>query len=583
MCAGNGSFSGYAPCSACEGSGKINLGHNFDDGVCSCGIHIENVFYLTNKFSDGDRVIIYNPSYGVAMSAEIINNFYKAGVAINPEDDIIETDNVNIIWTVVETEGGFYLTDCNNNYLATADTHSLPIDGDHKIWNISLADSAGSVYLRNDHELYLEWYEQYNDFSAFSYSSDFDNRYTMQIYTAGKRCPHIYESEQTSPTCTEQGYTTYICTLCDKSYIDDYVEALGHNWDEGTVTISTEVIHPTCTQEGYTTYTCNLCRESYTGDYVDALGHAWDEGTVTSYPDVFSDGEMFYCCSRCDETKTEIIPADTHSYSTEVIHPTCKQEGYTIYSCNWCRQSYYDDYVDALGHAWDEGTVTISPTFSKIGEITFYCTRCNTSYTEAIPATGGEYKPCNSAASCPSAKFKDVKESDWFHESVDFAVTYGLFSGTSNTTFSPNANMTRAMLVTVLWRYAGQPKEGTNTFTDVKNGQWYTDAVTWAAKNGVVTGVGNNKFSPNGNVTREQLATILYRYAIANGIDVRDRADLRAFSDGNKVSSYAADAIKWAVAERLINGSGGKLMPQGNATRAQVAAILTRFVQNVAG
>lgn len=143
--------------------------------------------------------------------------------------------------------------------------------------------------------------------------------------------------------------------------------------------------------------------------------------------------------------------------------------------------------------------------------------------------------------------------------------------------------MTRAMLVTVLWRYAGQPKEGTNTFTDVKSGQWYTDAVIWAAKNGVVTGVGNNKFSPNGNVTREQLATILYRYAIANEIDVMYRADMSVFSDCDKVSSYADHAVYWAVAVGLINGADGKLMPQGNATRAQVAAILTRFVQNVAG
>ena len=153
----------------------------------------------------------------------------------------------------------------------------------------------------------------------------------------------------------------------------------------------------------------------------------------------------------------------------------------------------------------------------------------------------------------------------------------------SANTFEPNTAMTRAMLVTVLWRYAGQPNEGTNNFTDVKSDQWYTDAVAWAAHNGIVGGVGNNKFDPNGNITREQMAAILYRYANSNGIDTSARADLSSFPDGNKVSSYANDAIRWAVAEGLINGSDGKLMPQGNATRAQVAAILMRFIENVVG
>ena len=184
------------------------------------------------------------------------------------------------------------------------------------------------------------------------------------------------------------------------------------------------------------------------------------------------------------------------------------------------------------------------------------------------------------AAVCPSARFRDVNESDWFHEAVDFAIANGLFNGMSETTFEPNTPMTRAMLVTVLWRYAGQHMEGSNTFSDVPNGQWYTDAVAWAAYNNIVGGVGNNCFNPNGNVTREQMATILYRYAGSIGLDTSARADISGYPDAWAVSGYARDAMCWAVAEGLINGSEGKLLPQGNATRAQVATILMRFIQS---
>ncbi len=516
------------------------LGHDYVDGSCSrCGSLLEDAeeFRLANELSDGDRIIIYSPTSDVAISSEVLRSDYKAGVGAEPKDGVIYTDISDIIWTVKEAKGGYYLIDCNGDYLATFSSNGLHTDGDYRIWNTSEASTKECVYLSNNCGRYLMFAGESLYFEVVSNDYNVSSLH-MQIYSAQATCSHDYETVVTPADCTQEGYTTYTCNLCDKSYADDHVEA---------------------------------------------LGHAWDEGTVTSYPGIFSDGEMFYCCTRCDETKTEIIPADTHSYSTEVIPPTCTQEGYTIYSCDWCRSEYYDDYVDALGHAWDKGTVTISPTFTKDGEKTYSCTRCDEIKTEIIPATGADYKPCNGGAGCPSAKFKDIKKSHWFHESVDFAVTYGLFSGTSSTTFSPNANMTRAMLVTVLWRYAGQPKGGKNTFTDVKNGQWYTDAVTWAAKNGVVTGVGNNKFNPNGNVTREQLATILYRYAIANEIDVRYRAEMSLFSDYNKVSSYADKAVYWAVAVKLINGADGKLMPQGKATRAQVAAILTRFVQNVAG
>ena len=179
--------------------------------------------------------------------------------------------------------------------------------------------------------------------------------------------------------------------------------------------------------------------------------------------------------------------------------------------------------------------------------------------------------------------FADVRESDWFYEDVAFAYENGLFAGTSDTTFSPNASMTRAMLVTVLYRLEGQPAvNGRSGFSDVQYNGYYEDAVTWAADNGIVNGTSTTTFSPNANVTREQMAAILYRYAQHKKYNTAASSGLNGFTDHASVSGYAAASLEWAVAEKLVNGSAGKLMPTGNATRAQVAAILHRFVENVA-
>ena len=179
--------------------------------------------------------------------------------------------------------------------------------------------------------------------------------------------------------------------------------------------------------------------------------------------------------------------------------------------------------------------------------------------------------------------FTDVHETDWFYNDVLFVYEEGLFAGTSDTTFSPNAAMTRAMLVTVLYRLEGEPAvSGRSGFSDVTFNSYYEDAVTWAADNGIVNGTSTTTFSPNANVTREQMAAILYRYAQYKKYNTAASSSLNGFTDQASVSGYATASLEWAVAEKLVNGSAGKLMPTGNATRAQVAAILHRFVENVA-
>ncbi len=180
--------------------------------------------------------------------------------------------------------------------------------------------------------------------------------------------------------------------------------------------------------------------------------------------------------------------------------------------------------------------------------------------------------------------FTDVKTGDWYYDAVKYASQNGLFNGTTATTFGPNTDMTRAMLVTVLYRLEGKPTvTGTNTFTDVKSGEWYTDAVLWANANNIVGGYGNGLFGTNDSVTREQMALILHRYAQYKGYDVSRTTALSAYTDASGISSYAQIAMKWANAEELITGrTTTTLAPAGSATRAEVASILMRFVDNVA-
>ena len=213
----------------------------------------------------------------------------------------------------------------------------------------------------------------------------------------------------------------------------------------------------------------------------------------------------------------------------------------------------------------------------------------------SISAVGGAYDAgqqtyafdvVNGVTAIARFPFTDVVAGTWYYGAAAYAYNNGLFAGMTPTTFAPNATMTRAMLVSVLWRLAGAPApKAPNTFVDVPDGAWYTDAVTWAAENGVVSGIGGSRFDPSGFVTREQTAEILYNYAHSKGYDVSARADLTAFPDAGSVSGWAEEALAWANAAGLINGTvrdGQTILdPQGSASRAQVAMILMNYVEHV--
>ncbi|MBE6932398.1 MAG: hypothetical protein E7464_03325 [Ruminococcaceae bacterium] len=335
----------------------------------------------------------------------------------------------------------------------------------------------------------------------------------------------------------------------------------GGNDDECQHDYKAEVTEATCTEGGYTTYTCSKCGNSYKADETEAAGHKWDEGKVTTEPTEDKEGVKTFTCTVCGETKTESIPEKPeehkHSYEEVVTEPTCTEAGYTTYTCE-CGHSYTGNEVDALGHDFKDGI----------------CTRCDAKDETSNP---GEHI-------CPADIFPDVPAfGHWAHEGIDFCVENGLMQGTGSGKFNPGGTLTRAELVTILYRMEGEPKvEYAATFKDVPNDQWYTNAIEWAAAAGVVNGVGDGtNFAPSGVITREQIATILYRAVGAPVVE----GDLSAFPDAAKVNSYATDAMLWANQEGIITGAAVNnvtyLNPLNSATREQIASIVMRYVDYI--
>ena len=269
--------------------------------------------------------------------------------------------------------------------------------------------------------------------------------------------------------------------------------------------------------------------------------------------------------------------AHEHSYTAVVTAPTCTEKGYTTHTCS-CGDSYVDTYVDALGHAWDSGTVTKQPTATETGVRTYTCTRCSATKTETIPATGSVDV---------TQMFTDVTK-NWAYPGIQYCVTHGIMGGMGDGTFAPTGTTTRAQIVQILYNLEGTPAvSGTTPFTDL-TANWYKPAILWAYQNNVVAGTSPTTFDPHQPVTREQIAVILtqYMFHVLKMERTWTPADLSKFPDGANVSSWAKEAMQDAVALGLINGTKApddKVYhdPQGSAARQQVATILMNFCQNV--
>ena len=229
---------------------------------------------------------------------------------------------------------------------------------------------------------------------------------------------------------------------------------------------------------------------------------------------------------------------------------------------------------------YEVGEVTVTDRFGEAVEVT---ENPDGTYTFTMPNGQVSVEVTFVEAQPEPLPFTDVAETDWFHDAVRYVYDNGLMDGVGDGQFAPNATTTRAQLVTILYRLAGEPDvSGDVAFTDVESGLWYSNAVAWAAQNGIVNGISETEFAPSGDLTREQLATILYRYAESMGYDVSASADLSGFPDADQIQSYATEALSWAVAEGLLQGfEDDSLQPQSTATRAQIATILMRFCEGV--
>ena len=437
-------------------------------------------------------------------------------------------------------------------------------------------------------------------------------------------------TENTVPaTCGEAGRVDTICSNCGEVVSTKEIPATGaHTWDNGTVTteptettpgvrtytcavcgatrtetipatgehtfVFTKNVAPTCTADGYDLYTCSGCGATEKRNPKPALGHKWDNGTVTTEPTATTPGVRTYTCTVCGQTKNETIPATgahTHvgANGTVTIAPTETTPGVRTYTCTVCGATRTET-IPATGkhtHTWDNGTVTIAPTETTPGVRTYTCTVCGQTKNEIIPATGGS-SICPGGPSCPSYGFSDVAgPNDWSHEGIDYCVRRSLMVGTGVGTFSPGMNCSRAQIVQILYNLSGDKTDYSRyylPFTDVAPGAWYYDAVAWAYTNNVVSGTSETTFAPNDVITREQMAVILYGYTAEFAPEFTgNAASLNTFPDAGSVANWAYAAMSWAVGNGLISGmgSGGVsyLAPQGSATRAQASAIIMRYCQ----
>ena len=427
----------------------------------------------------------------------------------------------------------------------------------------------------------------YNPDPVYGWTFDADGTWQGYKVSSKGACLHTgYGTTENTvpPTCGADGRIDTICSNCGEVIATKVIPATGaHTWDNGTVTteptettpgvrtftcdvcsqtktevipatgahtfVFTKNVAPSCTEAGYDLYTCRDCGASEQRNVKPALGHKWDSGTVTTEPTETDPGTMTYTCTVCGQTKTEVIPA-----------------------------------TGPHTHVWDEGTVTVAPTETTPGVRTYTCTVCGQTRTEIIPATGSAV--CPGGAACPSFRFRDVPApSNWAHEGIDYCVRHGLMSGFDATTFSPDTVSTRAQIVMILYNLSGDTTDYSKyyvPFTDVRPGTWYYNAVAWGYDKDIVSGMTPTTFAPDGLITREQMAVLLYgyteKYAPAY---LGGAASLNGFPDAASVSNWAYAAMSWAVGNGLISGiaSNGAdyLAPSGGATRAQIAAIMMRY------
>lgn len=407
-------------------------------------------------------------------------------------------------------------------------------------------------------------------------------------------------AKRQEPTCTADGSAFYSCSTCGGTKTEK-LPATGHQYGEpawtwigyesasATFTCANDASHeetvaaavtsavtkePTCTEDGLRTYTASVTfgEKNYTDtktEGIKATGeHVWDNGVVTTEPTCTAKGVKTYTCTKCSATKTEELNALGHNYETKRTEPTCEKDGKEEEVCSRCGDVRFSRVLPATGHSyrWDPRTRRT------------VCENCGKILDE-----GGNTRPiipANPGKTDKKFPFTDVSKNDGCYDAVDYLYSKGIMNGTSSTKFSPNGELTRAMVVTILYRAQGEPAVHTSgSFKDVAAGCYYTEAVEWAAANNIVKGFTDGTFKPDKSVTREQLAAFLSRFAQYNDAKIIE-ADGQLSTDA-VVSGWARKNVEWAVAEGILTSVQARNAVQ-NATRAEVAMAIYTYLTKIA-
>ena len=429
----------------------------------------------------------------------------------------------------------------------------------------------------------------------------------------GDLLPHDFTAEtaeekylKSAATCTEKAVYYKSCTVCGEKGTEtfEYGNPLGHDYgawtsnDNGTHTrvCSRDAIHTetencsggeaTCTEQA----TCEFCGKKYG----DPLGHTYKPEWITN------EQRHWHVCARCDHIKDMGV----HRFGewSIVRRPTSTKTGERVRSCTICNYEeteelpvtggyvlpYYKLTFETNGGSSLEPIVKIKGTVIDLAEYsayrygyTFDGWYADEALTQRVTSVTLDADKTVYAAWTRNRFFEDVTIADWFYDDVMFVCGRGVMQGVSDTRFGPHLTATRAMMATILWRMEGSPAPTAEArFTDVRSGQWYSEAVAWTAQSGVYTGYADGSFRPNDSITREQLAAILYRYAKYKGVDVSvgEDTNILSYADAAEISDYAFPAMQWACGAGVMQGSNGNLLPRGRATRAQIAAMLHRYL-----
>ena len=289
--------------------------------------------------------------------------------------------------------------------------------------------------------------------------------------------------------------------------------------------------------------------------------------TVNGTEESFANRWSYYRGSSSSGTTTYTSTAETVENGTVTISPKNASKGTEVTVTVTPDEGYVLESLTVT----DKNGTEIELTDQGDGKYSFTMPASNVK----IDAVFTEEEPVG------TLPFSDVASEDWFCDAVQYVFDNGMMNGVGNGLFAPDSNLTRGMIAQVLYNLEGTPEAGSDAFTDVEAGQWYADAVNWAAANNIVSGYGDSTFGPQKDITREQMAQILYNYAVFKGYDVSAQGDLSAFGDGSETSDWALPAMKWAVGSGLLQGYAGRLNPAGTATRAEVAQILMNFCENI--